>query len=700
MSENCNDCDPCQECNPCPENCGPVIETCPEPPYTSENCPNSINTRCITYDAGDEPCIEGIENNSNFNIVLTKIFTYLKTIWLKLIPSDGSISIIPIDDSCDNKANIKVNISEDEGNVIETRDDGLFATAGDFTETPITPDNTDKSVIISATGTSNHTLSAVVKRDTVTGGGNNILQEGPNGVYVPPYPGSSATLCTDLSTLSSTLTDGQQENTIPQSNYDFLSYKNSIEGDCKLELISPPTGFAVTGSTRNSAFGKMEWFSTLTLANTSALSGETVLIYNDTSESIVLKNNVNYQGIGRHTLSGNITFSGVNLNSSISGLKITGSFDLQTTSGGNVNITGCEFSGSVVFGNIKVYGGRFINTTSVKVIQIKDEAVLSHSFIDYCSIALSNKSILTNSVIDHTYESGEAISGAVVGTTTDDGADAQVKVTNCFIRSKYYTGYYVIGPQLISNCYIETTNAQVPACIIHAGGVASLNKIDVHNLTCKSIGHPTDVYGAAIMFITVNALDCDPVNTSLVSISNCSGYGIEGSGINTINTTINNCYGYSINNSGIEVKHSDKYSHKVFINECTGISENSSGIRAERNVHISGGTYVSNWDNVNGNPVIIGVTSETPGEDCELTLLRDHYYVAGVKTIAKNASAYAIKKSPSAVGTVTARITGNQFLNPHVNPATNTTPTPDFAGIDPSIVLVPGVIDSNGNIIN
>lgn len=704
MSENCNECEQaCQECNPCPENCGPIIETCPEPPYTSENCENSVNTRCITYDAGDEPCIENIENNSNFNIVLTKIFTYLKSIWTRLIPSDASISITPIDDSCDNKANIKVNISEDEGNVIEVRDDGLFATGGAFSETSITPNNLNKSVILSATGTSNHTLSGDVLKDTVTGGGNNILSVGVNGVYVPPYPGTDDVLCSDLTSVISELLDANQNNTVNSTTYDLVSFKSSIVSNCKLELISPPTGFAITGSSRVSSFGKMEWYSTLTAANNAAGSGETVLIFNDTSESLVLKNGVCYQGIGKHTISGNVTFSGSTIETSILNLKITGSLNIQASSGGNVNLSGSNFSGSVVFGKIRVYGGVFINNTSTSVTMlINNEAVVSNSFIDYFSITLATKASLINSIVDNTFPAGEVLSAVINGATSLDGSSSQVKVSNCILRSKNYKCYYIIGPQILSNVHAEVTVDTGSAIVVHCGSVSSQNRVQVDNVSAKNIGNSdsSDIYVSAIIFVSVNAVDCLPENNILVSISNCSGYSVDGAGINTVNTSINKCHGYSINNSGIQVRHSDKYSHKVFINECTGISENRFGLQAERNVHISGGTFISNYDNANGNPISIGITSEIPGVGCSLSVLRDHYYVSGVKTIAKHASAYAIKKSSSASGTVTARITGNQFLNPHVDPSTNVTPIPDFAGIDPLIVLVPGVTDSNGNIIN
>ena len=64
------------------------------------------------------------------------------------------------------------------------------------------PPNTPISVVLpassglnlTATGTNNHTLTASVKLDTISGAGNNILALGPNGLYVPPSSGSGSSI--------------------------------------------------------------------------------------------------------------------------------------------------------------------------------------------------------------------------------------------------------------------------------------------------------------------------------------------------------------------------------------------------------------------------------------------------------------------------------------------------------------------------
>jgi hypothetical protein len=63
------------------------------------------------------------------------------------------------------------------------------------THVPVTVTDST-SIDFTASGTDNQTITGVVKRDTVTGSGNNILQIGANGVYVPP---PSASIGTDIS---------------------------------------------------------------------------------------------------------------------------------------------------------------------------------------------------------------------------------------------------------------------------------------------------------------------------------------------------------------------------------------------------------------------------------------------------------------------------------------------------------------------
>jgi hypothetical protein len=108
-------------------------------------------------------------------------------------------------------------------------------------------ENTD-AITLTGDGTALDPITATLVLDTVTNGGDNIATVTVDGLYVPP---NSVNLCDDLATIY--VTDGSQNNTIPQSSYDFLTI-----GDPGCQRISPPTGFAVSGSTRVSAFGSMD----------------------------------------------------------------------------------------------------------------------------------------------------------------------------------------------------------------------------------------------------------------------------------------------------------------------------------------------------------------------------------------------------------------------------------------------------------
>lgn len=705
MSENCNECEQaCQECNPCPENCGPIIETCPEPPYTSENCENSVNTRCITYDAGDEPCIENIENNSNFNIVLTKIFTYLKSIWTRLIPSDASISITPIDDSCDNKANIKVNISEDEGNVIEVRDDGLFATGGAFSETSITPNNLNKSVILSATGTSNHTLSGDVLKDTVTGGGNNILSVGVNGVYVPPYPGTNDVLCSDLTSVISELLDANQNNTVNSTTYDLVSFKSSIVSNCKLELISPPTGFAITGSSRVSSFGKMEWYSTLTAANNAAGSGETVLIFNDTTESLTIKANVNYQGVGFKSIGG---VGAINVGVvSLSNLKIT---DVVSYSG-----TGTIYCSNVLCtGNVSVGGNVFINGLNVKnelaTVTIFDSASVSNFNAD-CKVTVTGSASLDKASIVNTNPSAPVFTPGIL--SVGSVLNGTVKLNNLKVKSVTSVAGYLIstngtqnGRIVASNCDFEANLST--ALYAHCGNsqdgtdngsgtptTYASNSVYLSHITARNIGtpNPSNTFGNAAVNLAGAAAHAPapPYSPNYIGGTTTNGlathitaFSIDGSGIVAQGWGIKNSYGYSLNSSGISNDSEEFQNYKLELINCIAESSNYHGAELLRDVYIVGGTYITRSSNSIHSPIAIGDDS----------FPSNNYYITNITTITRNTTAYAIR----GLNVVTAKIFNNNWLNEYISPGT---PVPGVyhTGIGGNITMatVPAA-DSFGN---
>ena len=121
-------CSPCLPINPC-YNCGCQEScNCPAPPlYTNETCPNGIvGSNCITLKNDTEICVGINANTTTLTSFVDKIITYIKNVRNRFISTDGSISIIPFNDLCNDKANIKVNIDPDLNNQIKLRANGLF----------------------------------------------------------------------------------------------------------------------------------------------------------------------------------------------------------------------------------------------------------------------------------------------------------------------------------------------------------------------------------------------------------------------------------------------------------------------------------------------------------------------------------------------------------------------------------------------
>jgi hypothetical protein len=86
-------------------------------------------------------------------------------------------------------------VSNGGNNILINTVNGVYVPPASATETPLVA-NDSSSINFTTSGTNSHTITGVVKRDTVTGSGNNILQIGANGVYVPP---PSASIGTDKS---------------------------------------------------------------------------------------------------------------------------------------------------------------------------------------------------------------------------------------------------------------------------------------------------------------------------------------------------------------------------------------------------------------------------------------------------------------------------------------------------------------------
>ena len=377
----CETCVPCNTnpCNPCTPTVPPLLctEDCELPVYTNNGCYPQQKTSCVDFNGVADSCIP-IGINNNLNLVIANLSTYIKNTLTRLTPANNSILITHTNDACDDKATVRVRIDPDVTNTLELRVAGLFvppivgsgATLG-VTEGFTTFPGIEQ--IISGTGL------------TATGVGPGVVQLNVETGFV----------CKQISDVLEAAIDDNQFNGVASTLYDFAITDSAQVGDCSLTRVSPPTGFAITGNTRVSAFGKMEWFETLTLANAAAVSGETVLIYNNTTENLLIKDNVNYQGIGTHSIGNSIT---VSVNASINNLSnlivntltLNGNFTIEAN---NVSVLG-----EVTFLNgVKWKGGKFLTTGTT--INLSGNCELSHIY-SKARISMMDSVSFTNSVVN------------------------------------------------------------------------------------------------------------------------------------------------------------------------------------------------------------------------------------------------------------------------------------------------------------
>ena len=95
-------CSPCLPINPC-YNCGCQEScNCPAPPlYTNESCPNgTVGSNCVTLKNDTEICVGIHTNTTTLTSFVDKIITYVKNVRNRFISTDGSISITPFNDIC------------------------------------------------------------------------------------------------------------------------------------------------------------------------------------------------------------------------------------------------------------------------------------------------------------------------------------------------------------------------------------------------------------------------------------------------------------------------------------------------------------------------------------------------------------------------------------------------------------------------
>lgn len=525
-------------------------------------------------------------------------------------------------------------------------------------------DNTE-AITLSGDGSAEDPLTATLVLSADAG---NAAEIRDDGLYV-----TSGITDEELCDLVATtfVTDTAQKNTVTQTNYDFL-----ITGGAGCEKVSPPLGFAVSGNTRKSAFGPMEWYSTLTLANAAATSGETVLIYNDAStEDLTPKTGVNYFGIGQKKI-GNLNINSGSYIGNISNIIVTGNVTANQANS-EIYTTNLEVKGTASFSNnVKWHGGRFTGIVDTNSIQVSGTSLVDNIY-SLVNVSVIVNGTLTRSVIKY---SGLTHYGLNVDASVNDTDSPTVSDT--FVYSSSSVALYAIGYNptgIITLTNITAISDGSNGAVLHGGNADDGGGMYATNITAKS--------SATAGLLVVSTKDVSgSVSNTRWGVSKCSGYSTAGPGINCINANLKQCFGHSTSTEAIRIGGSDNNSFNLNIIDCIGESTAGAGIKTTRDIFIVGGTYISRYNNATtGSPVHL----TAPVLVIPQTL---NYFVAGVKTIAVNTSAWAIKGD----GIVTARISGCQFLNENLASSVPGIQTYSL-GVS-GVNVVASTMDSYGNV--
>jgi hypothetical protein len=523
-------------------------------------------------------------------------------------------------------------------------------------------ENTD-AITLTGDGTALDPITATLILDTVTNGGDNIATVTGDGLYVPP---NTVNLCDDLATIY--VTDASQNNTISQSSYDFLTI-----GDLECQRISPPTGFAVSGSTRISAFGSMEWFTTLTLANTAAVSGETVILYNDaTAESLTPKTGVNYFGIGPRKINDLLLNTAAYIGD-ISNIIVTGTITANQSD--SIITTNLESKGNVsISSTVRWTGGKFNGTPDTHQVTLAGTCL-----VDNIRSTINVNVIVSATLINSRIEFTGVVKNALTVDASTNSTDSPT-VSNIYAYSANTIAYNSLAYNpdgVITAHNITSISDGDIAAVIHGGNNDAGGGQFVTNIIGKSsVDHGIQVVSNKDLLGTVS-------NTNW-AVSHISGFSTAACGVNCINANLKQSMGYSIASHGIQIGGSDRNSYNLNIIDCIGESKGANGLYATRDVFIIGGTYISRYDDPAGNPIYLNTVPLIPPQ----TL---NYSIVGVKTISTDITAFAI----DAAVAVTARISGCQFLNENLATAV---PGVNHVAILGNITFNAVTIDPYGNI--
>lgn len=461
-----------------------------------------------------------------------------------------------------------------------------------------------------------------------------------------------------------------QKNGVNPSTYRFLG------SNC--ENFSAPTGFAVTGAAKTSAFGKMEWYPNLVAANTAAVAGETVLIYQNTSENLAVKANVHYEGIGMHSV-GNLTGNNATSTSHLSNLVIG---NITLTSGDNIIATNVYVTGTTNINGTSVWnGGRFI-PTGISDIIINGAGARMSYIQAYARVVVYNGALTHSLVVDRTVYS--SLHSAIFVNNTEGVENSKALVSHCYAESVNNIGIFAItrdtntGLTVVSNNVTRSVDRE--GLYIHFGGVTETTSTVVANNTAYNTGP-----GAAIKIYDMSGLATGVKTTNHSNIYGNTGYSESGPGIHLILGNIRGCSGYSKSSQGILISSQELQGTNLYVIDCVGESELSHGLLAERDIYVTGGTYISRVTGTAGAPIKITDTAQNSTSP-------NNYFIAGVKTIAYATTAFAIDSFGDAV---TARITGCIFL---CEKTAGTVKGINHVGVGGSITLVPVVVDAYLNV--
>jgi hypothetical protein len=467
----------------------------------------------------------------------------------------------------------------------------------------------------------------------------NILTFGSDGL---PYVPSSEDLCDKISNLESL----DQLNGLDQ-DYGF------VLSNCN--IANPPTAFALQGPNRKSAYGNMEWYNTLLDANADVVGGESILMFNNTDDTINTVLGVTYIGLG------NIEIDSVNVVNACKFVNVNIKH-LDVTSAGFL-----EGIGLNVTETANIEGEAFGITTNTNLVRVVGYGKLYNSILRG-PVELENNATLDNCNVYNNSDSNYAI----FALTTD--INSSVTVSNCSVESNSTVGIFARAEGADSTLNIINNTSKS----VDGAGIAIQTSKSIEIFTCNIIGNTgSSVNGPGIYIEGAVQLDEVSLRNSLNywNIFNNNGFSKNAEGILVYSARLTSCKGSSISGPGIKLL--GEISRNVGLVDCIGESYKANGLLCSTNCFINGGTYIS-YRNIKG-PLASPIYLDG--------LNTSNTYILNVTTISRDNTEYAIRASAAtSVKIINCTMTSESGLT--------------SAGIDPLITNTASathVVDVYGN---